>query len=564
MSEIVVALSAVFITAGIFLIIANRLGLPSIPFLIIAGLVVGGFLEQPALLDLALWGIAFLVFVFGASIDIGDIQSVIRDGESAAFTQIILVAPLSIITGYLLLGAFGIDDPFRNAVYFSAAATLSSTLVGRGLREVDIRSNLVHGRLASSIHFFDDIVAIGAILVLSAEVISDTQLVTSKIGFGVLFLLAGLVIYRHGYPLLVRAADKGDELVLMGSISILIAFIALAEYVEISIVVGAFAAGIAIRSEGAELLNVRNGIESIKDFFAAIFFVTVGALVSLPDVNTLVLASILVVLVTLVNPCIHMVAFVIEGYDGRSSFFAATSLNQVSELAIVIAIQALLFGTIATSLFEAIILAAAATMVLSTMTGRYENSIYEQFLDPLLAGRTDYIDAHSHVDADLQDHVIVIGFGRQGRRMVTTLEDLDVPYVVIENDPTRLDALESEADNYVFGDAIAEYPIKCCRIGRARLVVSTVDHRPVSDALLSLETDADIFVRTGSSQVAEELLSQGATLAVVPSVMAADQLVEQVVRVLGDETAIEHIEADHRAYLREIELAGLERQLDAR
>lgn len=564
MSEFVVALSAVFITAGVFLIIANRLGLPSIPFYIVAGLVVGGFLEQPALLDLALWGVAFLVFVFGSSIDMGDIQSVMRDGESAAFTQIIIVAPISLIAGYLLIGAFGIDDPFRNALYFSAAATLSSTLVGKEIREVDIRSNLVHGRLASSIHFFDDIVAIGVLLVLSAEVITDPQLVTSKIGYGVLFLLSGLLIYRHGYPLLVRAADHGDELVLMGSISILIAFIALAEYIEISIVVGAFAAGIAIRSEGAELLNVRNGIESIKDFFAAIFFVTVGALVSLPHLDTLVLALLLVILVSLINPFIHMVAFVIEGYDGRSSFVASTSLNQVSELAIVVAIQGLLLGTIATSIFEAIILAAAITMVLSTMTGRYENAIYDRFLDPLLAGRTDYIDAHSHVDPDLRDHVILVGFGRQGRRLATTFEEIQIPYVVIENDPTRLDALQSEAKNYVFGDAIAEYPIKQCHIDRARLVISTVDHRPVSEALLAFETDADIIIRANSSPVAEELLSRGATLAVVPSVMASDQLVEQVERVLGDKTAIEQIEADHRQYLRNIEMAGLERKLDLR
>ena len=557
MTDFIIALSVVFISAGLLLLVANRLGLPPVPFYIIAGLVTGRFVAQAALVELALWGIAFLVFVFGIRVDLEDLRSVLRDGEAAAFTQVIVVAPIAFTVGYTIGGIFGFEDQFRNALYFSAAATLSSTLVGARILEEEIRNNLVYGRLASSIHFFDDIVAVGVLLVLSAEVLADAQLVTSQIGYGVLFLLAGLLIYRHGYPLLIRAAEGGDELVLMGSISILIAFLAAAEAVGISIVVGAFAAGLAVRGEGAESLGVRNGIESIKDFFAAIFFVTVGALVAVPTLEVLTLAGALLALVVVLNPLVHTLAFVYEGYDARTAFLAGSSLNQVSELSLVIAIQALLLGTITGSLFDAIILTAAVTMILSTLTGRYENTVYDLVVSPLVGVRTAYIDEHSVVDDAIADHVVVIGYGRQGRRIVTDLEDLDRPYVVVENDPARFEDLQTGCRNYVFGDAMADYPMEIARASEASLLVSTADYRPLSNALLELETDADVVLRADTSPRARELLDAGATFVTVPSVLASDQLVENVERVLADERNAATLEREHRAFLRELQLANL-------
>ena len=561
MTEFVIALAVVFVTAGALLLVANQLGLPPIPFYIIAGLITGLVVGQPALVELALWGIAFLVFVFGIRIDLGDLQSVLRDGEVAALTQLAVVAPIAVGIGYLLGDLFGFEDPFRNAIYFGAAATLSSTLVGGAVLAEEIRNDLVYGRLASSIHFFDDLVAILALVVLSAEVITDAQLITSKIGYAVLFVLAGLFIYRHGYPALVRISDGGEELILMGSISILIAFLAAAEAVGISIVVGAFAAGLAVRSEGVESLAVRNGIESIKDFFAAIFFVTLGALVAVPTIEVVVLSSILTLLVIAVNPALHALAFVFEGYDGRTAFLTGSSLNQVSELSLVIAIQAWLLGTIAPPLFEAIILAGVATMIIGAVSGRYENAFYDAVAAPILSGRTRYIDTHSSVDEELTDHVVVIGFGRQGRRVVETLEELGEPYVVIENDPTVLEDLRADCRNYVLGDAMASYPMELARVERAQLVVSTADHRPVSESILALETGADVILRADQSPEARELLDAGADFVAVPDVLAADQLVENVQRVLGDERAVDSLESEHREYLESLKLTTVERRL---
>ena len=536
MADLVITLSIVFVTAGVLLLVGNQLGFPVVPGYIIAGLIAGQFVAEEALIELALWGVAFLVFAFGIRVDLGDLQSVLRDGEGAAATQLAVVAPLALAVGYGLGGLFGFEEQLRNAIYFGAAATLSSTLVGGRVRQEEIQSNIVYRRLASTVHFFDDIVAIGALLVLSAEVLTDVQLVTSNLGFGVIFVLAGLLIYRHGFPLLLRAAGKDVELVLMGSISILIGFLAAAELAGISIVIGAFAAGLAIRKEGADTLGVRNGIESITDFFAAIFFVTVGALVAVPTVEVLVLASVLIMLVVVLNPLIHTLAFIYEGYDGRTAFLAGFSLNQVSELALVVAIQAWLLGTVAEAVFDAIILAAAVTMIFAAFSGRYENRIYESLLRPLLESRTGYIDRQSNVTEGISEHIIVLGYGRQGRRIVEKLEELDCTYVVVENDPAKRDDLQTHCNNYVFGDALADYPMEVARLTDAQLVVSTIDYRPVSESLLEREFAGDLILRSDSSREASEYLDAGATFVAVPDILASDQLVENVERVIGDET----------------------------
>ncbi|WP_117363888.1 cation:proton antiporter [Natrarchaeobaculum sulfurireducens] len=553
--ELVIALAVVFVTAGVLSLLANQFGLSPIPFYIIAGLIAGRFVTEAEIIVLAQWGIAFLVFAFAIRIDFGDVETVLRDAEVAAVTQLVVVAPIAFGVGYFFGDLFGFADPVRNAVYFAAAVILSSSLVGGVLLGTEIRENLVHGRLASSIHFFDDLVAIALLLILSTTVVT-ADAIAAQIGYGVVLVLTGLFIYRHGFPIVVRLADGDGELVLVGSISILIAFLAAAEYIGLSIVVGAFAAGVAIRSDGTQALEVQNGIDSITDFFVAIFFVTVGALVAVPSLEVLVIAGALSALVLFVNPLVHLVSFVYEGYDTRTAFLAGSSLNQVSEFALIIAIQALLMGTIADPMFDAIILAAAVTMLLTFLGRRTEDVVFETVVARLFHGQhTRKVDERSSVD-DLSEHVVVVGYGRIGRRIVERLEEHETPYVVVENDPVLWDELDAECRNYVLGDALAAYTWEKAQVEEAALICSTVDHRPVSEMVLDLETDADVMLRSESAAEADELLDAGATHVAVPDVLAGEQLVVTVEDLAAGETEPDELERAQRDYFRTLERYG--------
>ncbi len=558
--QLIIALAVLFVAAGLLSLVANQFGLSPIPFYILAGLLVGRFefVTPGEVLTLAQWGIAFLVFVFGIRLDFSNVQSVLRDAEVAASIQLLTVGPVAFAIGYAFGDLFGFEEPLRNALYFSAAVVLSSSLVGGQVLRREIQDNLVHGRLASSIHFFDDLVAIAVLLVITADAFT-ADAITSQLGYGVLFLAVGLLFYRHGFPILVRLADGDGELVLVGSISILVAFLAAAEYVGLSIVVGAFAAGIAIREDGTNALDVRNGIDSIADFFGAIFFVTIGALVSVPSPEVAIMAAVLAGLVFILNPLVHTLAFVYEGYDARTAFLASSSLNQVSEFSLIIAIQALLLGTIADALFEAIILAAVVTMALTPAARRWKDRVFQVVISRLLGGqRSRKVDERSEVDADLDDHVIILGYGRQGRRLVERLEAVDRSYVVIENDPILWDDLRANCRNYVLGDAMSEYPWKKAGVDRASLVVSTVDQREISETILALEADADLLLRSASTDEAEVLLDAGATYVTVTNVVAGKELVEIVEAIFDGGTPPSALKAEHLKTLEAIERDGFD------
>ncbi len=544
MSELLAALSAIFITAGVLLLVANRLGLPTVPFYIIAGFAAGAFIEDvDVLLELAQWGIAFLVFVFGVGIDLEKVSSVFRDSELVASTQLLVLGPLGFGVG-LLLGF----DPL-NAIYFAAAASLSSTLVGTGLLEVEIRDNLVHGRLAKSIHLLDDFLAIALVLVLSATALT-ADAVAAKIGYGVVVVLAALIIQRHFFEYLIRFAGGSQELLMIGAISLLIGFLTLSDVLGISPVIGAFAAGLAIRRDATRTLGMLNGIRSITDFFVVIFFVTLGALVAVPTLRTVLTAAVLVVLTAMVKPVITAMTLLWEGYDVRTATLTSASLDQISEFALIIAIQALLIERIAPELFDAIILAAALTMVTSSLTRRYDEWIFTNVTGPLIGERqTRKIDEQSNVPDDPSDHVVILGYGRIGRRLADACEEAGQEYIVIENDPAMRPALHRGAERFVVGDGMYEYVWRIAGIDEARLVISTVDQRRVSDRILELEPDAEVVLRSANPDEAVTLREAGASFVIVPDLLAAERLESLLGDLLDDRIDRETLRTRHAAEL---------------
>ncbi len=520
MTELLTTLALVFILAGPFIALSHRLDVPLAGMLIIAGVLVAPFIDEIQTLELARWGIALLVFVFGARTRFRNVRMLLRDSEIVAIAQTFVMGSIGIGIGLLA------QVPLDQAIILGVAAALSSTMVGTSYLRADIREKLVHGRLAASIHYVQDLIAIGFVLVLGAEVFT-AESVLIEFGFGIAFLGLAVLVNRFGFPILERLAGDSDETMLIGIIAILAGFLGAAEYLEVSIVVGAFAAGLCVRYEPVRHMGLFNALESIRDFFLAIFFVTIGALVSVPDETVLGLALVLGVLTAVVKPLVTFALLILEGYEARSATLTSLSLDQVSEFALIIAIEAALIDAIIREVYEAIILAAAATMITSGLTQRYGDRIFSYLSDRwTMPGESRRLDELSTVSPDVRDHVIVVGFGRQGSRVLDRLEGMGHPAVVIENDPTLLESLRSDCEACVFGDAMNRVTWRKARLETATLVVSTVDSARVSRRILSIANDTDVIVRAENSRVAEDLLDLGATYAYVDDTLAAHQLVE--------------------------------------
>lgn len=543
MTDLLTTVAILFIVAGPFLLVANRFDLPTVPFLILAGIVAGFFVEdEQTLLELAQYGIALLVFTFGVGIDISGIRSVLTDSELAAVGQILVVGSLGIAFGVF------VGVPLLEAAFLGLAVALSSTIVGTALFRTEIRQNLVRGRLAQSIQLVQDLFAILVLLVLGAGTLAADPIAT-QLGYGLSLLIFALLINRYLFDVVGRLAGGSAELMIISVISLLVVFIGASLAAGVSIVVGAFAAGLAVRHDPVEYLGLFNGITSIRDFFVAIFFVTVGALVVLPFVQLgwvaslekLLLVAGLVVLTAVVKPAVTTAILLYQGYEARSATLTSLSIDQVSEFALIVAIEALLLGLLTQDVFDAIILAAAITMITSSLSHQYNERLYRWFADRgLQTGRHDKIDRASDVPERYADHVIIVGYDRKGRRLVEACETLDQPYIVVENDPILFDRVDRECEAYVFGDAMERYTWEKAHAEDAKLVISTVGSDPVSNRLLSFEFDADLILRATDVSQALDWLEAGALYVSVSDLLASERLVEHLLALFdGEKTPAE-------------------------
>lgn len=543
MTEMLTVISLIFIAAGPFVLLANRFRIPTVPLLIAAGVAIGGFVDEQLTLELARYGIALLVFVFGARIPFDAVRVVLQDSELVAFGQILVIGFAGLVLGVIL----GI--PLDQAVFVGIAAAFSSTIVASANIHANIRNNLVRGRLAQSIHYVQDIVAIAIVLIIGAEAFT-IEGIAVELGAGVILLLLAALVYRYLFTRLEAITDGSDEPMLIAIIGLLVAFMWAAEFLAVSIVVGAFAAGLAVHHDPVEHLGIFNGLESIKDFFAAIFFVTVGALITFPSSEVLLIALFIIVLTAIVKPMVTIALLIYRGYEARSATLTSINLDQVSEFSLIIAIEALFLGLLFPTMFEAIILAAAVTMVTSTFTQDREEAIYRTLADSgLIVGQHDMIDRHSNVPAGLSDHVIVVGYGRQGQHLTRYLEDLGRRYVIIENDPGLLGTVQTDCEACVFGDAMERYTWEKASVQQAELVISTVESVPVTHRILSIHPEPDVIVRATDSEQVEGFLARGARYVYVNDTLAGRQLIEYIEAIENEELSREELRERHRGEL---------------
>ncbi|TYL39172.1 sodium:proton exchanger [Natronococcus pandeyae] len=532
--EFIAALTLIFVVAAALLLLATHYSLPTVPFYLLAGVAVGLFVDEGQLLDLAQWGIAFLVFAFAVELDPLEGGGLRRDSTIVSVVQLL-------VTGLIMYGVgLGIGLDGLNALYFTLAATLSSSLVALSLLERRIRLRSLHERMAESIHFVEDVVAIGTILLLSAFVYTEGSLLA--LATGVALIGAALLFRQFLFDRFVTAAESDVEILMLTGVSLIIGFIALAELVGVSIVVGAFAAGLAVASEYPHDVEMVDAIGYLEDFFTPIFFITLGALVSIPTVETLGIGALLLFAVFVLNPMVTYLVLRWREYDSRTATLTGYNLDQVSEFALIIAIEALVAGLLVPELFDAIVLAAIVTMFGSTVTERYAEAGFQRLVElDVFESDTERVRERSQVRDGLEDHVIVTGYDREGQQVVEACESIDQSYVVLESDPTREEAVKDHCENYVLGDVMTTSTWTVANAEEAGLIVGTVARESWAEQILALDIDADIMVRAVDVESGADLLEQGALFVAIPDELAAERLKNQVEAVLTGEVSREEL-----------------------
>ena len=521
-TSLIVTIALSFGLALVFGFIAARLRLPPIVGYLLAGVVIGpatpGLIADVSVASqLAEIGVMLLLFGVGLHLSLDDLLAVKRISLPGAIVQM----SVATVLGTWLALQWGWDP--TAAVIFGVTLSCASTVVL--LRALESRGLLdtMNGRIAIGWLVVEDLATVVALVVLPplagkpgpVEQAIGAQLPAwglALVTFAQVaaFMAVMLLIGRRFLPwLLLQVARTGSrELFTLAVIAIAIGIaFGAASLFNVSFALGAFVAGMVLRESE---FSHRAGQDTLplRDAFAVLFFVSVGMLLEpsiLLDEPLRVLAAVLIVMV---GKSLAAVAItLLLRYPINSALVMGASLGQIGEFSFILAGLALTLGLVPAEAVSLVVAVAFISIALNPLMFAGADAFRSLLLrraawarrldfesDPLAVLPTGH-------DLDVpSDHVILVGYGRVGRRIHKQLRSDGRPCVIIELARERVEDLRDAGVLALAGDGAQESILREAGIERASsLVVATPsasDARRVAAAVHRLNPDVRMILRT--------------------------------------------------------------------
>jgi CPA2 family monovalent cation:H+ antiporter-2 len=313
-----VALGGAFLAAGVLARLGRRLGLPTIPFFMLAGIVFGphtpgiSLVEDPSDLELlAAVGLVMLLFHLGLEFSLSDLLSGGRSLLTVGAIYLALNVGGGLVFGFAL--GWGTREAF---VIAGAVGISSSAIVTKLVIELHRLAN-PETRLILGVIVVEDIF-LALYLALLQPVLGDADTALDAIGqfaaaAGFLLVMTAIARWGAGYVgRLVTTPD--DELLTVGFVGLAVLVAGIAEELGVSDAIGAFMIGLVL-AESAVSSRIERLVLPLRDAFAAVFFFAFGLTIDPGDVGD-VLGPVLVavVLSLLLNLAAGLVAARTQGY----------------------------------------------------------------------------------------------------------------------------------------------------------------------------------------------------------------------------------------------------------
>ncbi|MEX0885848.1 MAG: cation:proton antiporter [Phycisphaeraceae bacterium] len=502
----------ILVAAALGLGLSWLLHLPAIPLLVIAGvgLHVAGAVDDATLLqDVLMLGLAFLVFVLGTELSPRRVGAQARAAVGVGLAQFLVLG----LVGLVCMRGLGFG--WMTALYTGLALASSSTLVVLNLLRQRQQFFEPFGRLVVGVLLLQDILVIIAIAVLGRLDEGLAGVAWSVAGLGGLLAAAGVCIRWVGPAVLTRLEDD-DETLLIVVLAVLFLFVGAAHVMGLPVVAGAFLGGVALSGFPTHGI-VRGQLSSLADFFLALFFVALGGVLTLPDSEQFALLVLFVLVVLFVTPPLVALMARRVGLTARSSIESGLLLAQCSEFSIIIALLGLDRGHLDSGLVSVIALTTVVTMILTPWTAT-DAATWRI----MRAGWRRRLPAP---DTARRGHVLMLGSGTQGMRLLNALLAHGHEVVVVDDDAAVVAELQRRDVAAYRGDGADMDVLTKLGAADARAIISNM--RRVRDNLRMLayvrqtNRDVPVLVRVFAPAEAARIREHGGT-AIVDSEAAAD------------------------------------------
>ena len=510
-------IGVILIVATFFAYIAKIFKQPLIPAYIIAGLVLGplGFQlikDAEIIRSLSEIGIVFLLFIVGLEMDLKKLKSV---GLVTVITGILQVL-LTFIAGYAVAIWLGFDP--TNALYAGLVIAFSSTMIVIKLLFDEDELNTLHGRIILGILFVQDLIVIIVLMILgNAGTFTTTSVLFTIVKFSVFLLFAYSISKFIAFPLF-RFAAKSSELLFLLSIATCFIFALSAYLLDFSIAIGAFFGGITLANLPYNL-NIVARINSLKDFFATIFFVSLGLqLVFIDFFSVGIPLLIFLLLVLLLKPFIILVLLSILGYDKRNAFVSSVALAQISEFSLILVLTG---EHVSKELFSITILLGIFSISLTAYILKYELWFYNKTAH-ILSLFEKLAKKRRSLGYEHKDHpeVILFGASRVGGTFLKSSSFPKKKTLAIDFNPEIIESLKREKVSCIYGDMSNLEILKRINFKDTRVVISTVPGEKENIFLLSyvknIRCSAVVILTAKNPEDALGLYREGADYVIIP------------------------------------------------
>jgi CPA2 family monovalent cation:H+ antiporter-2 len=503
----------------------QRLRLPPVLGYLCVGLMIGPTAfnwvnESEGLPHLAELGVVFLLFSLGLEFSLT---------KMIALRHVVFgLGSLQVLACGLLLGVllmmFGM--PVTPALLLGAGLALSSTaIVSKELTSLgEIFSS--HGQNAIAVLLFQDVVAVLLLTLVPVFAGNSDQawywalpltLIKTVVLFGGLLLASRWLLPRLFHEV---AAARSAELFVLLALVIVLLTAWLTHLLGLSPALGAFLAGMLL-GESHYRHQVEADIRPFRDILLGLFFVTIGMLI---DLNLFASHTLLILGLTLGLLLIKgtVVALLVKwrGSDGETAWRSGLALAQGGEFCFALMAQMQQSDLMPAQLGGLLLAATFCSMLVTPLMLRAAPSIAKRLHRK--SNKEAQLEEISALNADLDKHVVICGYGRVGQSIGRCLSHQQQPYIALDHDPVRVEEAAVSESSVHYGDSRRGELLQAVGLARARLLVIAVDQPDVALEILKearrISAKVPILVRTRDDSQLAELKEAGAN-EVVPELL---------------------------------------------
>lgn len=483
----------------VVILIFQRLKLPTILGFLITGILAGphGLSLVRASHEVEILseiGVILLLFIIGLEFSLKSLSAIKKAVFVGGSFQVLVTIAVATLIAYLM------NYSLTEAVFIGFLFSLSSTAIVLNLLQSRGEINSPHGKISLAILIFQDIIVVPMMLlapILSGET-DNVPLTLLSLAVKTLLVIS-LVIFsaRYIFPRLLFEVVKtrSRELFLLTIVVSCFAVAWLTAAVGLSLALGAFIAGLII-SESEYSHQATSQVLPFREIFTSFFFVSIGMLLDISFFYAHLLPVLgFTALVLFVKGLIAACAAAVLKYPPRVSLMTGLSLFQVGEFAFILSkvgIESGLVDPVTNQYFLAIsILSMGLTPLLLMASGKILNYFSSTQLSKGLAKFNYWNDKEGDIEniESLADHLIIIGYGINGRNVAHAAKRANIPYVIIEMNAETVKTEKAKGEPILFGDAISPFILEHVNVWSARVAVIAISDPVASKKIVSMIRD---------------------------------------------------------------------------